>query len=75
MGVFVDVGTGEGGESIYGKPFIDEFHSRLRFSHRGLVAMANNRPNSNGSQFFLTLDKTEWLQKKHTIFGKVRVAT
>ena len=39
---------------------------------RGLLACANqNRPNSNGSQFFITLDKTDWLDKKHTIFGKV----
>ncbi len=34
-------GTGSGGESIYGKPFIDEFHQRLKFSHRGIVAMVN----------------------------------
>jgi len=47
-----------GGESIYGGPFKDEFHSRLRFNHRGLVACANrNSPHSNGSQFFITLDK------------------
>lgn len=47
-----------GGESIYGAPFKDEFHSRLRFSHRGLVACANaNAPHTNGSQFFVTLDK------------------
>jgi cyclophilin family peptidyl-prolyl cis-trans isomerase len=35
------------------------------------LAVANNRPNANGAQFFVTFDKTEWLQKKHTIFGKV----
>ncbi|KAL8038912.1 hypothetical protein ABFX02_10G002100 [Erythranthe guttata] len=66
-------GTGEGGQSIYpGGVFPDEFHSRLRFNHRGLVACANaGRPNSNGSQFFITLDRCEWLDKKHTIFGKV----
>ncbi|KAF8063750.1 CYP57 [Scenedesmus sp. PABB004] len=65
-------GTGEGGESIYGGPFKDEFHSRLRFAHRGLVACANaNAPHTNGSQFFITLDKTEWLDRKNTIFGKI----
>ncbi|KAI4377525.1 hypothetical protein MLD38_015132 [Melastoma candidum] len=65
-------GTGTGGESVYGSAFIDEFHSRLRFKHRGLVACANEgRPHSNGSQFFLTLDRCDWLDKKHTIFGKV----
>ncbi|KAF1328611.1 Peptidylprolyl isomerase, partial [Globisporangium splendens] len=66
-------GTGSGGESIYGGAFIDEFHSRLKFNHRGLVAMANeNKPNTNHSQFFFTLDACEFLDKKHTIFGKVQ---
>ena len=66
-------GTGEGGESIFGKEgFMDEFHSRLRFNKRGMVAMANsNKPHSNRSQFFITLDKCDFLQNKHTIFGKV----
>ncbi|KAI3496411.1 hypothetical protein L1887_38772 [Cichorium endivia] len=65
-------GTGTGGESIYGGTFSDEFHSRLRFSHRGIVACANSgSPHSNGSQFFITLDRCDWLDKKHTIFGKV----
>ncbi|CAI5466602.1 unnamed protein product [Closterium sp. Yama58-4] len=65
-------GTGTGGESIYGEPFKDEFHSRLRFSHRGLVACANaGTPHSNGSQWFFTLDRCDWLDKKHTIFGKL----
>lgn len=64
-------GTGEGGESIYGHPFKDEFHSRLRFVRRGLVAMANSGPNDNGSQFFISLGPCEHLQNKHTIFGKV----
>ncbi|GMF53225.1 unnamed protein product [Phytophthora fragariaefolia] len=65
-------GTGNGGESIYGGPFIDEFHSRLRFNHRGLLAMANeNKPNTNHSQFFFTLDACDFLDKKHTIFGKL----
>ena len=56
-----------GGESIYGGPFPDEFHSRLRFSRRGLVAMASSGPCTNQSQFFITLDKTEELQRKHTV--------
>ncbi|GAB2285971.1 cytochrome P450 monooxygenase 57 [Dionaea muscipula] len=65
-------GTGYGGESIYGSSFSDEFHSRLRFNHRGLVACANaGSQHSNGSQFFMSLDHCEWLDKKNTIFGKV----
>ncbi|XP_035828422.1 spliceosome-associated protein CWC27 homolog isoform X2 [Aplysia californica] len=64
-------GTGTGGESIYGGPFKDEFHSRLRFVRRGLVAMANAGPHDNGSQFFFTLGEALELQNKHTIFGKV----
>ncbi|XP_015598092.1 peptidyl-prolyl cis-trans isomerase CWC27 homolog [Cephus cinctus] len=64
-------GTGEGGESIYGEPFKDEFHTRLRFCRRGLLAMANAGKDDNGSQFFFTLAATPELQNKHTIFGKV----
>ena len=64
--------TGSGGESIYNEDFRDEFHSRLKFNHRGVVAMNNkNKPNSNGSQFFITLEKCEEMNKKFTIFGKV----
>ncbi|CAN8023085.1 unnamed protein product [Ixodes persulcatus] len=64
-------GTGEGGESIYGAPFKDEFHTRLRFVRRGLVAMASGGADDNGSQFFFTLGATPDLQNKHTVFGKV----
>ncbi|KAL7680086.1 putative cyclophilin-type peptidyl-prolyl cis-trans isomerase domain-containing protein [Plasmopara halstedii] len=65
-------GTGKSGESIYGGAFIDEFHSRLKFNHRGLLAMANeNKVNTNHSQFFFTLDACEFLNRKNTIFGKV----
>ena len=64
-------GTGEGGESVYGKPFKDEFHQRLRFVRRGLVAMANSGQDDNGSQFFITLGPCNDLNKKHTIFAKI----
>ncbi|KAM3600199.1 uncharacterized protein V6R79_019365 [Siganus canaliculatus] len=64
-------GTGTGGESVYGRPFKDEFHSRLRFIRRGLVAMANAGPHDNGSQFFFTLGRADELNNKHTIFGKI----
>ncbi|KAK2507431.1 hypothetical protein MC885_016175 [Smutsia gigantea] len=49
----------------------DEFHSRLRFNRRGLVAMASAGPHDNGSQFFFTLGRADELNNKHTIFGKV----
>src|SRR5258708_27468785 len=56
-------GTGGGGESFYGDWFEDEIHPRLRFAHRGLVAMANNgQKNSNDSQFFITLGKNSNLR-------------
>ncbi|KAG5874027.1 hypothetical protein JTB14_032003 [Gonioctena quinquepunctata] len=64
-------GDGTGGESIYGEPFKDEFHQRLKFSRRGLVAMANAGKDDNGSQFFFTLGATPELQNKHTLFAKV----
>lgn len=64
-------GDGTGGESIYGEPFKDEFHTRLRFCRRGLVASANSGRDDNGSQFFFTLGEAQELQNKHTIFGKV----
>ncbi|KPM40598.1 Peptidyl-prolyl isomerase CWC27 [Neonectria ditissima] len=52
--------------------FKDEFHSRLKFNRRGLLAMANeSRPDTNGSQFFFTLDKTEELNGKNTLFGRI----
>lgn len=64
-------GTGRGGESIWGKPFEDEFSPDLKFDKPGLLAMANAGPNTNGSQFFITLVPTPWLNNHHTIFGKV----
>ncbi|KIJ55509.1 hypothetical protein M422DRAFT_41463 [Sphaerobolus stellatus SS14] len=64
-------GTGAGGESFYGEPFEDETHPRLRFNHRGLIACANNgSKNSNDSQFFITLDRADELNNKHTLFGR-----
>ncbi|KAG2011189.1 peptidyl-prolyl cis-trans isomerase [Coprinopsis cinerea AmutBmut pab1-1] len=65
-------GTGNGGESFYGEPFEDEIHPRLRYTHRGLVGMANNGTrHSNDSQFFITLDRADELHGKHTLFGRV----
>ncbi|KAI9588760.1 spliceosome-associated protein CWC27 homolog [Glossina fuscipes] len=64
-------GDGTGGESIYGHPFKDEFHSRLRYVRRGLVGMANSDKDDNSSQFFFTMAPTPELQSKNTLFGKV----
>jgi cyclophilin family peptidyl-prolyl cis-trans isomerase len=64
-------GTGRGGESIYGKEFEDEIVSSLKHTGAGMVSMANRGPNTNTSQFFITLAETPWLDGKHTIFGKV----
>ena len=61
-------GTGRGGPSY---TFADEFDRKLTFDRPGLLAMANRGPNTNGSQFFITLAPTEWLNGKHTIFGEV----
>ena len=65
------LGQGTGGESIWGKNFPDEFSSEARFDAEGMLAMANSGPMTNGSQFFITTSKPEWLNDKHTIFGKV----
>jgi cyclophilin family peptidyl-prolyl cis-trans isomerase len=64
-------GTGRGGESIWGKPFADEIVPSLTFDKPGILAMANAGPNTNGSQFFITVAPTSWLDGKHTIFGQV----
>lgn len=64
-------GTGVGGESIWGKPFKDEFAPNVVFDKPFLLAMANRGPKTNGSQFFITLAPTGWLNGKHTIFGEV----
>jgi len=66
-------GTGRGGESIWGKPFADEFAPNVVFNKQGILAMANAGPFSNGSQFFITVAPTPWLNGKHTIFGEVKL--
>jgi peptidylprolyl isomerase len=63
--------TGRGGESIWHKPFKDEFGANLVFDKPGILAMANRGPHTNGSQFFITTAKTPWLNGGYTIFGKV----
>ena len=64
-------GTGRGGQSIYGEKFEDEITTSLRHTGAGILSMANSGPNTNGSQFFITLAPTPWLDGKHTIFGRV----
>ncbi|GHH38586.1 peptidylprolyl isomerase [Streptomyces candidus] len=62
------LGNGLGGP---GYEFADEFHPELAFNKPYLLAMANAGPGTNGSQFFITVEPTMWLNRKHTIFGEV----
>jgi len=62
------LGSGMGGP---GFRFADEFHGELTFDRPYILAMANSGPGTNGSQFFITVAPTTWLNRKHTIFGEV----
>merc|ERR1712187_996081 len=65
-------GNGMGGESIYGTMFEDEWdNGMIKHTVPGLLSMANRGKNTNGSQFFLTVAATSWLDGKHVVFGRV----
>ncbi|KJX96441.1 peptidyl-prolyl cis-trans isomerase like protein [Zymoseptoria brevis] len=64
------LGDGTGGESIWGKEFEDEFSEELKHDKPYMVSMANAGPGTNASQFFVTTERTPWLDGKHTIFGR-----
>ncbi|XP_037536741.1 RING-type E3 ubiquitin-protein ligase PPIL2 [Nematolebias whitei] len=64
-------GTGTGGESFWGQPFKDEFRPNLSHTGRGILSMANSGPNTNKSQFFITFRSCTYLDRKHSVFGRV----
>ncbi|XP_076455357.1 peptidyl-prolyl cis-trans isomerase-like 3 [Babylonia areolata] len=64
-------GTGKGGVSIWGEEFEDELRESLKHTTRGMVSMANNGLDTNGSQFFITYAKQPHLDMKYTVFGRV----
>lgn len=65
------LGTGKGGDSIWGGTFEDEFHPTLVHDKRGVISMANKGPNTNRQQFFITYERQPHLNNVYTVFGRV----